>query len=337
LRAGTWRGRPQAGKKDPQLETALLALFTPDTAGDPMSTWKWVRSRLRQLSQRLAHMSRAVSAPTVSRLLRTHDHALRVNAKEKEANSHHAARNTQFQHIAAQKHAFAAAGCPIISADTKKKAMIGNFKNARHVWCQQPIEVSVHDFPGEALGRAVPYGIYDLQHNQSAVNMGTSSDSPEFAVTAIAQWWETIGREAYPQARQLLILADAGGSHGYRYRLWKAQLHNQLSDSLGLSVTVCHYPTGCSKWNPIEHRSFRQISLNWAGKPLRTFETMLGYIRDTTTATGLEVTTSLVEGVYQTGKRVADAVMKTPCMEHHAVCPPWNPTIRPRADGGLVI
>jgi hypothetical protein len=165
--------------------------------------------------------------------------------------------------------------------------------------------------------------------------MGTSFDSPEFAVTAIAQWWENIGREAYPQARQPLILADAGGSHGYRYRLRKAQLHNQLSDSLGLSVTVCHYPTGCSKWNPIEHRSFRQISLNWAGKPLRTFETMLGYIRDTTTATGLEVTTSLVEGVYQTGKRVADAVMKTACMEHQAVCPPWNPTIRPRADGGL--
>jgi hypothetical protein len=184
-----------------------------------MSTRKWVRIRLRQLSQRLALVGRAVSAPTVSRLLKTHDHALRGNAKEKEASSHHPERNTQFQYIAAQKHAFAAGGYPIISVDTKKKALIGNFKNEGRVWCQQPIEVSSNDFPGEALGRAVPDGKYDLQHNQSAVNMGTSSDTPEFAVTAIAQWWENIGRQAYPQARQLLILADAGGSHGCRYRL----------------------------------------------------------------------------------------------------------------------
>ena len=198
-----------------------------------------------------------------------------------------------------------------------------------------PITVNVHDFPGDALGRAVPYGIYDLQRNEGAVYVGTSADTPEFAVTAMARWWETRGRLAYPAATPLLILADAGGSNGCRPRLWKAQLQNQLSDRLSLRVTVCHYPTGCSKWNPIEHRLFSQISLNWAGQPLRTFETMLGYLRDTTTTTGLRVIASLLEGVYQTGKRITDAVMKTLQVEQHVVCPPWNYTIRPRVHGAL--
>ena len=193
----------------------------------------------------------------------------------------------------------------------------------------------MHDFPSDALGRAVPYGIYELQHNSGAVYVGASADTPEFAVTAIAQWWEESGRVIYPQASHLLILADAGGSNGCRPRVWKAQLQTQISDRLGLCVTVCHYPTGCSKWNPIEHRLFSQISLNWAGQPLRTFETMLGYLRDTTTTTGLRVTASLIEGVYETGKRVADTLMKTLQVEHHALCPQWNYTIRPRLHGAL--
>lgn len=307
----------------------------PETAGDPMSTRKWVRSSLRKLSQGLAHLGHAASAPTVSRLLKKHDYALRVNAKEKEAGSHHPDRDTQFQYIEAQKQAFAAVGAPIISVDTKKKELIGNFKNAGQAWCQRSEEVNAHDFLTDALGRAAPYGIYDLQRNAGAVYVGASADTPEFAVTAIARWWEDIGCRAYPQAPQLLILADAGGSNGYRPRLWKAQLQRELSDRLGLSVTVCHYPTGCSKWNPIEHRLFSQITINWAGKPLRTFETMLGCIRDTTTTTGLRVTAGLIEGVYQTGKRVADAVMKTLRVEHHVVCPQWNYTIRPRVHDAL--
>jgi len=193
----------------------------------------------------------------------------------------------------------------------------------------------VHDFPSDALGRAVPYGIYDVQRHVGAVYVGASADTPEVAVMAMAHWWEDIGDSAYPQARQLLILADAGGSHGCRPRLWKAQLQRQLCDRLGLSVTVCHYPTGCSKWNPIEHRLFSHMSLHWAGQPLRTVETMLSYGRGTTTATGLRVTASLIEDVYETGKRVADAVMKTLQVEPDVVCPQWNYTIRPGLRGAL--
>jgi len=309
---------------------------TPETAGDPMTTRTWVRRRWRRLRPRLAHRGHAVSAPTVSRLLQKHDDARRVHAKEKEAKSQHPDRDTQFQSIEAQKAAGAAAGGAIISVDTKKKALIGNFKNAGQAWCQQPEEVNGHDFLTDALGRAVPYGIYDPRRHEGAVYVGASADTPEFAVTAIAQWWEERGRVAYPHATQLLILADAGGSHGYRPRLWKAQLQSQLSDRLGLTVTVCHDPTGGSKWNPIEHRLFSQISLNWAGKPWRTFDTRLGYLRDTTTTTGLQVTAQLLEGLYQTGKKVADAVMKTLNMEQHAVCPHGNYTMRPRVDGPLL-
>jgi hypothetical protein len=317
------------------METELLEIVTPETAGEPMGKRKWVRSSLRNLRQRLAHMGHAVSAPTISRVLKAHDYALRVNAKEYEAGSHHPDRDTQFRYIEAQQQAFAAAGCPMISVDTKKKESIGNFKNPGRAWGQQAEEVNVHDFLTDALGRAAPYGIFDPQRNEGAVYVGTSADTAEFAVTAIAHWWADRGCLVYPEARDLLILADAGGSNGCRPRLWKAQLQSQLSDRLGLSVTVCHYPTGCSKWNPIEHRLFSQISLNWAGKPLRTFETMLGYIRDTTTTTGLRVTASLLEGVYQTGKRVTTAVMNMLDVEPHVVCPRWNYTIRPRVDSTL--
>jgi hypothetical protein len=234
--------------------------------------------------------------------------------------------------MAAPQEAFTAAGCPIISVATKKQELMGDFKNAGQLWCQHPIEVNVHDFPGDALGRAVPYGIYDLQPNEGVVYVGMSADPPEFAVTAIGQWWEDRGRVVYPRGPALLILADGGGSHGCRSRVWKAQLQSQLSDRLGLRVTVCHDPTGGSKWNPIAHRLFSQISLNWAGQPLRTVETMLGYLRNTTTTTGLRVTARSLAGVYQTGKRVADDVMNTLQVDHHAVCPQWHYTIHPRWD-----
>jgi hypothetical protein len=297
-----------------------------------MGARKWVRSSLRQLRQRLADLGHAASAPTVGRLLKAHDDALRVNAKEQEAGSQPPERDAQFQYIAAQKEAFTAAGCPIISVDTKKKELIGDFKNAGQLWGPHPIEVNVHDFPGDALGRAVPYGIYDLRQNEGAVYVGMSADTPALAVTAIEPWWEDRGHVVYPQGTALLILADGGGSHGCRSRVWKAQLQNQLSDRLGLRVTGCHYPTGGAKWNPSEHRLFSQISLTWAGQPLRTVETMLGYLRHTTTTTGLRVTAHILAGVYQTGKRVADAVMNTLQVEPHAVCPQWNYTIHPRWD-----
>jgi Rhodopirellula transposase DDE domain len=302
----------------------------PETAGDPMSDQKWVRSSLRQLSRRLAEVGHQVSHQTVGRLLRRLKYALHVNAKRVEARSNHPGRDDQFDYIAAQRRAAQAAGLPVISVDTKKKELIGNFKNAGRAWSREAEAVNVHDFRDDALGRAAPYGIYDVTANHGTVYVGQSGDTPAFAVAAIARWWEGPGRAAYPRADRLLILADGGGSNGHRPRLWKQQVQEHLCDRLGLTVTICHYPTGCSKWNPIEHRLFGPISLNWAGKPLRTWETLLGYIRDTTTTTGLRVEAALLAGAYPTGLTVADAEMEALALERHGVCPTWNYTIRPR-------
>jgi hypothetical protein len=308
----------------------LQELVVPETAGDPMSNQKWVRTSLRQLSRRLTDAGHPISPPTVGRLLGELDYALHVNAKKREASSAHPDRTAQFDYIAAQRQAFQAAGLPVISVDTKKKELIGNFKNAGQAWGQEAEAVNVHDFPHDALGRAVPYGIYDLSHNRGTVYVGTSADTPQFAVEALAHWWESERPALFPQAEELLILADAGGSNGCRPRLWKQQLQEQLSDRFGVTISVCHYPTGCSKWNPIEHRLFSHISINWAGKPLRTWDTMLGYIRGTTTTTGLEVRAFLRNKVYATGQSVSDADMTTLNIERPAICPNWNYTIRPR-------
>lgn len=305
----------------------------PETAGDPMSEQKWVRSSLRQLSQRMKGAGHPVSPPTVARLLDKLGYALHVNAKKVEAGAARADRNEQFEYIAAQRQAFETAGLPIISVDTKKKELIGNFKNAGRAWSREAEAVNVHDFPQDALGRAVPYGIYDVIHNRGTVYVGSSADTPEFAVDAIARWWESEGRAAFPQAAELLILADGGGSNGCRARLWKQQVQAHLSDQLGLAVTVCHYPTSCSKWNPIEHRLFSHISLNWAGNPLRTWDILLASIQGTTTTTGLKVRAFRQDGEYKTGQSVSDAEMKALNLERHVVCPHWNYTIRPRPIG----
>ncbi len=244
-----------------------------ETAGDPMSTQKWVRSSLRQLSRRLREAGHPISPPTVGRLLKSWDYALQVNAKKVEAGAGHPERDTQFAHIMAQRQAFTEAGDPIISVDTKKKELIGNVKNAGATWRREAEAVNVHDFLQEAVGRAVPYGIYDVTHNRGTVYVGSSADTPQFAVDVLARWWDTTGRATYPQATKLLILADGGGSNASRSRVWKQQIQEQLCDGRGLTVTVCHYPPGCSKWNPVEHRLFGPISVNWAGRPLRTFAT----------------------------------------------------------------
>jgi len=311
--------------------TALEALVAPETAGDPMGARKWARSSLRQVARRLTAAGHPVSHQTVGRLLADRDYALHANAKQVEARSAHPDRDDQFAYIAAQRQAFQSAGRPIISVDTKKKELIGNFKNAGRTWGRAAEAVNVHDFRDDALGRAVPYGIYDVAANRGTVYVGASGDTPAFAVEAIARWWAGPGRGAYPPADHLLILADGGGSNGYRPRLWKQQLQEHLCDRLGLTVTVCHYPPGCSKWNPIEHRLFGPISLNWAGRPLRTWETLLGSIGGTTTTTGLTVDACLLDGVYPTGQRVSDAEMATLRLDRHEVCPTWNYTIRPRA------
>jgi len=316
-------------KKEEGIEEALEEIVLPETAGDPMSTLKWVRSSLRELARRLDEVGYGISAPTVGRLLRKNDYSLRANVKKIEG-SNHPDRNKQFEYIEQQKLLFSALGLPIISVDSKKKELIGNFKNTGLSWCKQPEFVSVYDFPQDALGRAIPYGIYDVNRNRGHVYIGNSADTPEFAVDAIASWWRKEGIKAYPQADQLLILADSGGSNSCRFRAWKQNLQETMSDRQGVAVNVCHYPTGCSKWNPIEHRMFSFISGNWSGKPLRSFEIMLSCVRGTSTNTGLQVEAFMLEGDYKKGKSVTDEEMEQLNIQPHAVCPTWNYSFKPR-------
>ena len=303
-------------------------LVAHETAGDPMSAQKWQRSSLRQLSTALGDEHPA-SHTTVGRLLEDMDYSLKANVK-RQAGQSHPDRDQQFLYIDQQIQMFLAAGWPIISVDTKKKELIGNFKQAGRVWCQEAEGVNDHDFESDALGKAVPYGIYNLNHNLGYVYVGQSADTPQFAVEQIAQWWQAEGKPLFPTAPCLLILADAGGSNGCRPHMWKLQVQDLLADQLGLVVTVCHYPTGTSKWNPVEHRLFGPISINWAGKPLRTFETMLACIQGTVTQTGLRVKAFIVAQDYAKGRKVSNAIMQSLNLQPHTVCPKWNYTITPR-------
>jgi len=307
----------------------LLDIVSPHTAGDPMSSNKWLNCRLADIEGRLDEQGHKVSLPVISRLLRAHDYRLRANVKEL-VGKKEPERDLQFQHILAQRAQHQAAGQPTLSVDTKKKELIGNFKNAGRVWCQEPEEVDVHDFPQDAVGRAVPYGIYDLQQNRGLVCVGQSADTPAFAVDNIVRWCQTERPIYYPQSTQLMIEADCGGSNGYRSRVWKRDLQVKVVDAFGLTVTVCHYPTGASKWNPIEHRLFSEISKTWAGCPLRSYDLLLYYIQDTNTQTGLAVQAYLVTETYETGVKVLDEEMDALNIEFHDVCPQWNYTIRPR-------
>lgn len=295
-----------------------------------MSEQKWQRSSLRHLMDELSRLGYWLSHTTIARLLKEQKYSLKANVKRL-SGSHHPDREQQFQYIASQRAIFQQAGLPIISVDTKKKELIGNFRNPGQEWSQEATAVNDHDFEQDALGKAVPYGVYDLTHNRGYVYVGQSADTPQFAVEAIVRWWQEIGNNLYPNTDKILILADAGGSNGCRPRLWKQQLQEQFADQLGLEITVCHYPTGASKWNPIEHRLFGPISINWAGKPLRSFEFMLACIRGTSTATGLQVEAFLVEKVYPKGIKVAKEMMQTLQIVWHSVCPRWNYTIMPRS------
>jgi hypothetical protein len=296
-----------------------------------MSEQKWLNCRLSDIREKLKEQGRLVSKPVISRLLRAEGYSLRANVKQA-AGKQHPERDQQFAQIRAQRAAHQAAGQPVISVDTKKKELVGNFKNTGQIWCDTGEVVDVHDFPQDAIGRAVPYGIYDLQHNRGTVYVGQSSDTPTFAVDNIAQWCATELQARFPGATQLLIEADSGGSNSARSRVWKQALQARVADRFGLTVTVCHYPTGASKWNPIEHRLFSEISKTWAGCPLRSFELVQHYIRDTRTATGLQVEAHLVSTVYAKGVTVAGEEMATLNIQAHEVCPQWNYTLHPRVD-----
>lgn len=298
-----------------------------------MSPKKWVRLSLRCLSDQLQAVGYRCSPPTVSRLLDDMKYSLKANVKSLEPNSGHPDRDKQFHYIAQKREEFAEQGQPIISVDTKKKELIGNFKNSGRTWCHEAERVNAHDFPTDAEGRAVPYGIYDTQNNRGSVVVGTSYDTPRFAVDSIVTWWEAEGKKLYPRAERLLILTDAGGSDGCSPRMWKKQLQEQLANRMGLEITVCHYPRGCSKYNPIEHRLFSYISMNWAGKVLRTFGTVLSYIRDTATRTGLKVSAYLNTKVYALEEKVSNKEMKELNIQFHSICPRWNYTIIPQGRG----
>jgi hypothetical protein len=322
-------GRKFTEQKDTTIVTALEQMLKDEVAGDPMTEQKWIRSSLIRLSARLADEGYQASSSTVARLLKKMGFSLKAN-KRKQGMSGCPDRDVQFKYIASQKQQFITASLPIISIDTKKKELIGDFRNKGQTWRRQAEEVNEHDFPGAAKCRAVPFGIYDPTRNEGYVYVGVSNDTPQFAVQSIARWWEDEGRRRYQKAVALLILADSGGSNGCRARAWKLSLQEKLCDESGLKVTVCHYPTGCSKWNPIEHRLFSFISKNWEGKPLRTLEVMLGYIRGTSTVTGLSVKAFLDEGFYARGQKVTGEDIEGLRLTAHTVCPKWNYTLHPR-------
>jgi DDE family transposase len=295
-----------------------------------MGATKWLNCRLRDLQSALAAQGHPASPAVIRRLLRQHDYRLRLNRKQL-AEAAHPDRDTQFAHIQAQRATHVAAGQPVISVDTKKKELLGNFRNAGRSWGTAPDVVNQHDFESAAVGRAVPYGIYDVARNAGRIYVGQSADTPGFAVDNVAQWCADELPAHYPQATAILVLADSGGSNSARSRVWKAALQEQVADRFGLSVTVCHYPPGTSKWNPIEHRLFSEISKTWAGCPLRSWDLVLQYLRETTTSTGLQVAAELVPTVYRTGEKVSEAVMIGLQLERHKTCPAWNYTLQPRS------
>ena len=265
---------------------------------------------------------------TIRRLLGDAKISLKGNVKRLTPKAH-PQRDTQFTYIQRQRQAFRLAGWPIISVDTKKKELIGPFHNSGQVWCDLAPQVYMHDFPSDALARAVPYGIYDEQQQQGHVYVGLSADTAEFAVESISDWWRHTGCTLYPDAPELLILADGGGSNGYRTRLWKQQLQAKLVDAFDLPVTVCHYPSGASKWNPIEHRLFSQITKTWTGTPLTSIDLMLACIRETKTAAGLSVQATFSDKTYKTGIKISDQQMAALSIHRHDTCPQWNYTLRP--------
>jgi Rhodopirellula transposase DDE domain len=326
-------GRKRAADLDPGLLPALLALVEPDERGDPMSPLRWTTKSTRSLAAELAAQGRKVSADTVGGLLRAEGFSLQANAKTVEGKQH-PDRDAQFRYISEQARAYQGTADPVISVDTKKKELIGEFRNAGRQWRPKgrPAATLVHDFPEDSLGKAVPYGIYDITANAGWVNAGTDHDTAAFAVESIRRWWNAAGRHDYPQARRLLVTADAGGSNGYRTRTWKAHLA-AFAVEAGLEVTVCHFPPGTPKWNKVEHRLFSHITMNWRGRPLASHEVMVQAIAATTTRAGLRVHAELDPGTYDTGIQISDAQMDALPLARHDWHGDWNYTLRPREHG----
>jgi hypothetical protein len=322
-------GRRQRRERDPALLAALEALVEPDTRGDPQSPLRWTCKSTRQLAAALTQQGHAVSEWTVRRLLHEADYSLQAPVKTLEG-AGHPDRDAQFRYLNDQIKAYLACGLPVVSVDTKKKELVGAFKHGGREWqpVGQPERVNVHDFPDPALGKAIPYGIYDVGRNAGWVTVGQDHDTAGFAVASLRRWWEAVGRPTYPGAARLLISADGGGSNGYRVRLWKVELQH-FADLTGLRVTVCHLPPGTSKWNKIEHRLFAHISLNWRGRPLVSHEVVVNLIGATTTQAGLQVRAELDQGVYPTKIKVSDEELAAVRLTPHPFHGEWNYTIAP--------
>ncbi len=322
-------GRKSAAERDPGLEEALFALVSPATRGDPESVLVWTSASTVNLARALTEAGHPVSATTVGEILRGAGYSLQANAKTIEGKQH-PGRDGQFRYISAQIEEHRAAGDPVVSVDTKKKENVGNFKNGGQEWrpAGDPVKVSDHDFPDKELGKAIPYGVYDVAANTGWVSVGTDHDTAQFAVQTIRTWWEKAGKAAYPGTGRLLICADAGGANGYRTRLWKTELA-AFAAKTGISVTVCHLPPGTSKWNKIEHRLFSHISMNWRGRPLTSHEVIVNTIAATTTAAGLTVHAELDTGSYPKGIKVKDAALKKVPLTRHRFHGEWNYSITP--------
>ena len=332
--------QPGAGRKkitahDPRLEGALERLIDPETRGDPETPLRWTCKSTRTLAAQLSRQKHPISHMKVAQLLHEQGYSLQGNRKTKEGGDH-PDRDAQFCHINTQVKRALAKGTPVISVDTKKKELVGDYKNGGQQWlpAKKPVKVQGHDFPHPDVPRAYPYGVYDLERNTGFVNVGTDHDTGTFAVASIRGWWRHEGRRLYSQAKDLLITADSGGSNGSRLRLWKLELQ-KLADKTGLSICVCHFPPGTSKWNKIEHRLFSFISSNWRGEPLRDYETIVKLISRTATAKGLRVTCRLDRRKYPTGRKVTDEEMKRVNLERNKFHGDWNYTIRPRSSQSI--
>lgn len=333
----TTRGRvraPGGGRKktvliDPSLLADLENCVNPATRGDPMSPLRWTCKSVRQLAAELKTMGHVTSHRMVAEMLHTLGYSLQANIKTKEGGQH-GDRDAQFRHISSRVQQVQAAGQPVISVDTKKKELIGDFKNSGREWHPkgQPEKVRVHDFIIPELGRANPYGVYDLAHNEGWVSVGTDHDTSAFAVESIRRWWEAMGKAAYPEAKELLITADGGGSNGARVRLWKLELQ-RFADQTGLRISVCHFPPGTSKWNKIEHRLFSFISMNWRGKPLTSHEVMVQLITATTNCSGLKIKAAIDRTQYPAGTKVSQKQMDALRLERDPFHGEWNYQITP--------
>jgi hypothetical protein len=323
-------GRKPLTQVDAGLQTALDALVDPATRGHPESPLRWTCKSTGTLAEELQRQNHPVSDRTVAALLKAAGYSLQANRKTREGSSHED-RNAQFEHINRRVLAFQKQVEPVVSIDTKKKELVGEFKNAGQEWQPQgkPVEVKVHDFPDKKLGKAIPYGVYDLASNEGWVSVGIDHDTAQFATASVRRWWQEMGAGRFPRATKLMITADGGGSNGSRNRLWKIALQN-LADELGLGLEICHFPPGTSKWNKIEHRLFSFITKNWRGRPLTSYQVIVNLIAHTTTKAGLVVKAALDTSHYETGIVVSDEELARVKITPEKFHGEWNYGIRPR-------